>query len=106
MGRCLPEAETGGRGFCARRRPRPHRAKAEAHICRWHQPYTIGSITYSEGCNDDVNKAIWSALEWDPKADVKEILREYSRYFISPRFEEKFADGLLGLERNWQGVAV
>ena len=84
------------------REPINPRPVAEAHICRWHQPYTIGSITYSEGCNDDVNKAIWSALEWDPKADVKEILREYSRYFISPRFEEKFAEGLLELEQDWR----
>jgi len=88
------------------REPINPRPIAEAHICRWHQPYTIGSITYSEGCNDDVNKAIWSALEWDPKADVKEILMEYSRYFISPRFEEKFAEGLLELERNWGGLGI
>ncbi len=80
--------------------PRPTQ---ESLICKYHQPYTIGSITYSEGCNDDVNKAVWSALEWDPKADVKEILREYSRYFISPRFEEAFSEGLLHLEQNWVG---
>ncbi len=36
------------------------------------QPYTIGFLTYSEGCNDDVNKIVWSALGWDPEADVVE----------------------------------
>ena len=30
---------------------------------------TIGFITYSEGCNDDVNKFVWSALGWDPDGD-------------------------------------
>src|SRR5882672_8038686 len=37
-----------------------------------------GFITYSEGCNDDVNKAVWSALGWDANTDVREVLREYS----------------------------
>lgn len=80
--------------------PRP---LAEARLCRYHQPFTIGSLTYSEGCNDDVNKTVWSALEWDPNADVTEVLREYSRYFIDSRLEEPFAQGLLALERNWNG---
>jgi hypothetical protein len=63
----------------------------------------VGFITYSEGCNDDVNKIVWSSLGWNPDADVAQILREYSRYFISARYEERFADGLLALERNWRG---
>ncbi len=82
--------------------PRPI---AESTICRSHQADTIGSITYSEGCNDDVNKALWSALERDPKADVTEVLKEYSRYFIDSRFEQSFAQGLLALEHNWVGPA-
>lgn len=81
--------------------PRPI---AEAVICRAHQAATIGSISYSEGCNDDVNKAIWSALEWDPNISVTDILKEYSRYFIDSRFEESFAAGLLALEHNWVGL--
>lgn len=64
---------------------------------------TAGFVTYSEGCNDDVNKVVWSALGWDPKADISQVLREYARYFIAPQFEDAFAEGLLGLERNWTG---
>src|SRR5262249_5772095 len=64
---------------------------------------TIGFITYSEGCNDDVNKFIWSALGWDPDANVADVLRQYSRYFIGDRFGDGFAQGLLALERNWRG---
>jgi len=67
------------------------------------QQHAMGFITYSEGCNDDVNKIIWSCLGWDPDMKVENILREYSRYFISRRYEEKFAEGLAGLERNWVG---
>lgn len=62
-----------------------------------------GFLTYSEGCNDDVNKIIWSSLGWDPDANVTDILRDYSRYFIGTGYGEFFAQGLLGLERNWRG---
>jgi len=80
--------------------PRP---EAEAVIFRKTQPDTIGFLTYSEGCNDDVNKIVWSGLGWNPDASVVEILQEYSRYFIGERYRDDFAQGLLALERNWQG---
>jgi hypothetical protein len=75
----------------------------QAAIFRLLQPYTIGFLTYSEGCNDDVNKAVWSALGWDPEQDVANILREFSGYFIGTNFRESFAQGVLALERNWRG---
>ena len=75
----------------------------EAVIFRAAQPYASDFITYSEGCNDDVNKVVWSALGWDSKSDVLQILREYSRYFLGPTYTESFAQGLLALERNWRG---
>ncbi len=83
--------------------PRPH---DQAAIFRLLQPDTMGFLTYSEGCNDDVNKVIWSALGWNPDADVTEILREYSRVFIGERFADNFAQGLLALERNWRGRLI
>ena len=46
--------------------PRPLGQAAIFRACRDH---TIGFITYSEGCNDDVNKIVWSGLGWDPEAD-------------------------------------
>jgi hypothetical protein len=80
--------------------PRP---LGQAQIFRALQEHTIGFITYSEGCNDDVNKIVWSALGWDPDADVTEVLRDYSRYFIGEEYADAFAQGLLALEQNWQG---
>ena len=75
----------------------------EAVIFRAAQSYASDFITYSEGCNDDVNKVVWSALGWDPKSEVLQILREYSRYFVGPAYTDSFAQGLLALERNWRG---
>jgi len=80
--------------------PRP---EDEAIIFRKMRPDTIGFVTYSEGCNDDVNKMIWSGLGWDPDQNVADILREYSRYFIGDRYTEPFTEGLLALENNWRG---
>jgi hypothetical protein len=78
----------------------------EAHIFRAFQPSAIGFITYSEGCNDDVNKVVWSSLGWNPEAQIIDILRDYSRYFIGSRYTDDFAQGLLALERNWRGLLL
>ena len=80
--------------------PRP---LGETEIFQRTAHYTIGFLSYSEGCNDDVNKIIWSSLAWNPDAKVEDILRQYGRYFISERYGETFARGLMELERNWQG---
>jgi len=80
--------------------PRPY---DQAAIFRYYQPHTIGFISYSEGCNDDVNKFIWSGLGWDSKTSVRTILKSYARYLIADEFEDDFAEGLIGLERNWHG---
>lgn len=65
-----------------------------------------GFITYSEGVNDDVNKIVWSSLGWSPNADITEILRDYSRYFIGSDYTDDFAQALFGLERNWRGPLI
>ncbi|HXX22510.1 MAG TPA: hypothetical protein VEO19_05100 [Terriglobia bacterium] len=79
------------------------RAEGAANIFRRDAPYSIGFLSYSEGCNDDVNKIVWSALAWDPEAKVIDVLRDYSRYFMGDQYTDGFAHGLLSLERNWQG---
>src|SRR5258708_5076588 len=75
----------------------------EVNIFRLLQPLTMGFITYSEGCNDDVNKIVWSALGWDPDVRVIDVLRQFSGYFIGEDFADSFAQGLLALERGWRG---
>jgi len=85
------------------REPINPRPVAYAQIFRDLQHYAVGFISYSEGCNDDFNKVLWSCLGWDPDMKVEDIVKEFSRYFISKRYEDKFARGLFGLERNWVG---
>lgn len=65
--------------------------------------FGAGSISYSEGTNDDVNKFVWSDQDWNPETPVIETLRDYARLFIGPDYTEGVAQGLLALERNWQG---
>ncbi len=65
--------------------------------------HTDGFISYSDGVNDDVNKAIWSRKAWDPGAGPRDILIEYARLFFGDAVAERAADGLLALEKNWEG---
>ncbi len=83
--------------------PRPY---AYAKIFRDWAKYTDGYITYSEGVNDDLNKFVWSCLGWDPDTNVEYIMVDYSNYFISNKFADSFAQGLIGLEKNWQGPLI
>lgn len=66
-------------------------------------PPTDGFISYSDGVNDDVNKAVWTLKAWNPEAGVREMLLEYSRLFFGAAVAERAVEGLLALERNWDG---
>ena len=65
--------------------------------------FANGSISYSEGTNDDVNKFVWSGQDWNPETPVIETLRDYSRYFIGLEYEEDIAQGLMAEEKSLQG---
>lgn len=80
--------------------PRP---EGQANILRRLSPFTIGFLTYSEGCNDDVNKFVWSALGWDPQMRAIDAVREFSHYFFGAQYTDGVAQGLLNLEQNWNG---
>lgn len=83
--------------------PRP-RAMKKIHNAL--DEFAIGSIGYSDGINDDVNKFIWLAQEWNPATEILTTLREYARFFISESFTEGVAQGLLAEEKNWQGPLI
>ena len=75
----------------------------EKYIHNFYASLANGSISYSEGTNDDVNKIVWSDQDWDPATPVIETLRDYARYFIGPDYTETIAQGLMALERNFRG---
>ncbi len=72
-------------------------------IHNWYAPHSDGFISYSDGVHDDVNKAIFSYLAWDPTTDPRTILEDYSRVFFDPKVAAKATDGIFALEKNWQG---
>ncbi len=80
--------------------PRPY---DEKHIHNLFASYSAGSISYSEGTNDDVNKFVWSDQDWNPETPVIETLRDYARLFIGPDYTEAVAQGILSLEKNLRG---
>ena len=65
--------------------------------------HTDGFISYSDGVNDDVNKAIWSRKAWAPRESPREMLIDYARVFFGEAVADRAADGLLALEKNWEG---
>ncbi len=74
-----------------------------AEVFRKDMVHTDGFLSYSDGVHDDVNKVVWSQLGWDSKADVKNIMLEYARFFFGNKVAEKAAGGILNLEQNWVG---
>jgi hypothetical protein len=80
--------------------PRP---EDEKYIHNLFAGMASGSISYSEGTNDDVNKFVWTGQDWDPSTPVQETLRDYGRYFIGPDYTEGVAQGLIALEQNFRG---
>ena len=63
----------------------------------------IGSVSYSEGVNDDVNKCVWSDMDFDPQRELYDSLLDYARLFLWHAPARAIADGILALERGWIG---
>ncbi|MBQ7543089.1 MAG: hypothetical protein IJT44_12450 [Clostridia bacterium] len=83
---------------CINPRPQEYRL-----IHRLTRGYVVGSVSYSEGVNDDVNKMVWSDMDYDPDCSLTDTLLDYARFFIPQAPAEKIADGILALEKNWIG---
>ena len=83
--------------------PRPTQMQVTHNVLA---PLSDGFVSYSDGVHDDLNKAVWSALAWDPEADLNEILEEYGRVFFGSDLAEDVARGLLMLENNMRGHLI
>ena len=80
--------------------PRPEEYRL---IHRLTRRYVVGSVSYSEGANDDVNKMVWADMDFFPECDLYDTLLDYARLFMWELPAQQIADGILGLERNWVG---
>lgn len=82
------------------------RAQEYRLIHRLTRPYVVGSVSYSEGVNDDVNKMVWSDMDFDPDCDLRTTLLDYARVFLWQAPADRIADAILALEANWIGDPV
>lgn len=80
--------------------PRPTEFRLLHRLTR---PYVVGSVSYSEGVNDDVNKAVWSDMDFFPAVSLNDTLCDYARFFLWQADAQQIADGIFALERNWEG---
>lgn len=74
-----------------------------AAIYQYGYRHTKGFLTYSDGVHDDFNKSVWSQLGWEPSRPVREIAKDYARFFFRSDLANPGADALLALETNWRG---
>ena len=83
--------------------PRPTQERVAHNVLA---PYANGFGSYSDGVHDDLNKAVWCALAWDPDADLDTILLDYGRVFFGEEVGADVAEGLRMLERNMEGMLI
>lgn len=65
--------------------------------------FAVGFGSYSDGIHDDLNKMVWSALAWDPDADIHEIVVDYGRIFFGEDLGPDVAEGLWMLQESMTG---
>lgn len=80
--------------------PRP---QAMAHAHSSYLPAIQGSVTYSEGVHDDLNKFVWADQDWQPGREVCDTVEEYSTVLISTAYRKPLTEGWISLEQNWHG---
>jgi len=81
---------------CTNPRPAEYRM-----IHRQTRDYVVGSVSYSEGITDDINKCIWTAMDVDPSATLYDALQDYARLYFVGAPAGRCADAILALELNW-----
>lgn len=80
--------------------PRPREFQTLHRLTRG---YVLGSVSYSEGVHDDLNKMLWADMDFYGEIDIRVTLEDYARLFFPSADPELVADAILGLEQNWEG---
>lgn len=63
-----------------------------------------GSMPYSEGVHDDLNKAVWSCLHWGMKP--AESVAEYARWHFGPGIQKDVQKLIFDLEKSWKRPVI
>ena len=88
---------------CNGANPAPARFEAEARKIAL---AGCGTTLYSEGIYEDINKAIYAGLLWDPSRTAADMVEEYARVYCG-RANVKLATRLIaGLETTWGAKAL
>jgi hypothetical protein len=80
--------------------PRPSHNQA---VHNAYAEYAAGFGSYSDGIHDDLNKMVWSALAWEPDANIHKIVLDYARLFFGEDVGTDVAEGLWMLQENMEG---
>lgn len=67
---------------------------------------TVGTSAYCEGIYDDVNKAVWTQLHWNPNQTVESILHDYFCWYCGPDAATEMVQASLLLEQNLQAQVL
>lgn len=67
------------------------------------EKYFVGSVSYSEGITDDVNKFLWSALDYNSEISPENAVADYCRLFFFGTDADELENLIFGLEKNWIG---
>jgi len=75
-----------------------YRPKAMARIFEETEALSQGSKPYSEGLHDDLNKAVWSSLDWG--IPPGEAVREYCQWHFGNALADAFVQVIFQLEQD------
>lgn len=81
--------------------PRP---EEYSRLYKMTESFFIGSVSYSDGIHDDVNKAVFSALDFDKNAKISDTLKDYANAYIYTADKEEIAKCICLLEASWLGA--
>jgi hypothetical protein len=82
------------------------RARQMEDIFRKTAGYTIGTVAYAEGIFDDVNKAVWLQLHWNPNLTAEKILYDYYRWYCGSEAAPELVEAALLLEENMKAQVL
>lgn len=77
--------------------------RAQKYIFDFNAEHTVGSVAYSEGTNDDLNKFLWLIWGWNPEVTPEDAVAAYARFFLGEEWVKDFTEGIFALEQNLVG---